>query len=83
MLVGPEGRIADAAAQAGLDLARVAIVDTPDDPFLAAQRAVALLRRAVQAGYNDAAHMKQDPDLNPLRQRDDFQKLLKEIDKGR
>jgi phosphate acetyltransferase len=44
VLVGPEGRIADAAAQSGLDLARVAIVDTPDDPFLAAQRAVALAR---------------------------------------
>jgi phosphate acetyltransferase len=44
VLVGPEGRIADAAAQSGLDLARIAIIDTPDDPFLAAQRAVALAR---------------------------------------
>jgi phosphate acetyltransferase len=44
VLVGPEARIADAAAQAGLDLARVTIVDTPDEPFLAAQRAVALAR---------------------------------------
>lgn len=44
VLVGPEPRIADAAAQAGLDLARVTIVDTPDEPFLAAQRAVALAR---------------------------------------
>ncbi len=44
MLVGPEARIQDAAAQAGLDLARVALVDTPDEPFAAAQRAVALAR---------------------------------------
>jgi phosphate acetyltransferase len=44
VLVGPESRIADAAAQAGLDLSRVTIVDTPDEPFLAAQRAVALAR---------------------------------------
>ncbi len=44
VLVGPEGRIADAAAQAGLDLSRVTIVDTPDEPFVAAQRAVALAR---------------------------------------
>lgn len=44
VLVGPEPRIADAAAQAGLDLARVTIIDTPDEPFLAAQRAVALAR---------------------------------------
>ena len=44
VLVGPEKRIADAAAQAGLDLSRVDMVDTPDDPFAAAQRAVALAR---------------------------------------
>jgi len=44
VLVGPEARIADAAAQAGLDLARIALVDTPDEPFAAAQRAVALAR---------------------------------------
>jgi phosphotransacetylase len=44
VLVGPEKRIADAAAQAGLDLSRVDVVDTPDDPFAAAQRAVALAR---------------------------------------
>ncbi len=42
ILVGPEARIADAAAQAGLDLSRVTIIDTPDEPFVAAQRAVAL-----------------------------------------
>jgi phosphate acetyltransferase len=44
VLVGPEARIADAAAHAGLDLARVTIIDTPDEPFVAAQRAVALAR---------------------------------------
>ena len=42
VLVGPEKRITDAAAQAGLDLSRIDIIDTPDDPFLAAQRAAAL-----------------------------------------
>jgi phosphate acetyltransferase len=42
VLVGPEARMADAAAQAGLDLARITVIDTPDEPFAAAQRAVAL-----------------------------------------
>jgi phosphotransacetylase len=42
VLVGPEKRITDAAAQAGLDLSSVDLIDTPDDPFAAAQRAVAL-----------------------------------------
>lgn len=44
VLVGPEARIADAAAHAGVDLSRVVLVDTPDEPFIAAQRAVALAR---------------------------------------
>jgi phosphate acetyltransferase len=44
VLVGPEARIADAAASAGLDLSRIQRVDTPDDPFVAAQQAVALAR---------------------------------------
>ena len=44
VLVGPEGRIADAAAEAGIDLARIKLVDTPDDPFTAAQQAVLLAR---------------------------------------
>ena len=44
VLVGPEARIAEAAAQAGLDLARIELVDTPDDPYAAAQRAAALAK---------------------------------------
>src|SRR5258708_35057821 len=42
VLVGPEKRIADAAAQAGLDISRIDLVDTADEPFAAAQRAAAL-----------------------------------------
>ncbi len=44
ILVGPDKRIGEAAAVAGLDLSRIDIVDTPDDPFAAAQRAAALAR---------------------------------------
>ncbi len=44
VLIGPEGRIADAAAQAGLDVSRIELIDTPDDPHAAAQQAVALAR---------------------------------------
>ena len=42
---------------------------------------MALLRDAVAKGYKDAAHMKQDEDLAPLREREDFKKLLAELDK--
>ena len=34
----------------------------------------------MQAGYKNVAHMKKDADLDPLRQRDDFQKLLAALD---
>jgi serine/threonine-protein kinase len=45
-----------------------------------ARRAVALLRQAVAKGYRDSAHLKKDPDLDPLQPRADFQQLLGELD---
>ena len=45
-----------------------------------AERALALLRQAVQRGFKDAARMKKDPDLEPLRTRDDFKKLLAHLE---
>ncbi|HTS22062.1 MAG TPA: bifunctional enoyl-CoA hydratase/phosphate acetyltransferase [Casimicrobiaceae bacterium] len=44
VLVGPDKRIGEAAAIAGLDLSRMEIVDTPDDPFAAAKSAAALAK---------------------------------------
>jgi serine/threonine-protein kinase len=44
-----------------------------------AERAVAALRRAVAAGYGDLAHMRIDPDLDPIRSRPDFQLLLMDL----
>jgi hypothetical protein len=43
-------------------------------------QALAMLRTAVARGYKDAAHMKEDKDLDPLRGRGDFQKLLAELE---
>jgi hypothetical protein len=43
-------------------------------------RALEALRRAVAKGYKDAAHLQKDPALDPLRGRDDFQKLLAELE---
>jgi serine/threonine protein kinase/tetratricopeptide (TPR) repeat protein len=42
-------------------------------------RAVAALRQAVQHGYKDLAHIQKDKDLEPLRSRADFQKLLAKL----
>ena len=35
-----------------------------------------MLHKAVKAGYTDAAHLAKDTDLDPLRNRADFKKLL-------
>jgi serine/threonine protein kinase/tetratricopeptide (TPR) repeat protein len=47
-----------------------------------AARAVGLLRQAVQAGYTDLAQLKKAADLDALRQRQDFQALLGDLEKA-
>jgi hypothetical protein len=37
------------------------------------------LRQAVTAGYQKASRIAKDPDLAPLRDRDDFQGLLAQM----
>jgi eukaryotic-like serine/threonine-protein kinase len=45
-----------------------------------ADRSMAWLKQAVASGYTDAAHMKEDKDLDALRTRGDFKKLLAELE---
>ena len=45
-----------------------------------AEQAMALLRDAVAKGWKDVAQMKKDTDLDGLRQREDFQQLLNELE---
>jgi hypothetical protein len=45
-----------------------------------AGEAMELLRKAVKSGWRDHAHMRTDTDLEPLRDRSDFQKLLAELE---
>jgi hypothetical protein len=42
--------------------------------------AMKALRLAVSKGYKDVKNIKTDTDLDPLRQREDFQKLLAELE---
>jgi hypothetical protein len=46
-----------------------------------AERAMDLLRQAVAKGWRHPSVIKKDPDLEPLRGRKDFQKLLAELEK--
>jgi eukaryotic-like serine/threonine-protein kinase len=45
-----------------------------------ADRGMELLNKAVKAGYKDGAHMAKDTDLDPLRGRDDFKKLIADLE---
>jgi serine/threonine-protein kinase len=48
-----------------------------------ADSAMQALRRALTKGYKDLASLKTDADLNPLRTREDFKRLLNELEQGR
>jgi eukaryotic-like serine/threonine-protein kinase len=48
-----------------------------------AARAVALLRQAIAKGYKNIEQLKKDEDLKALRPREDFQKLLQEVEKAK
>jgi tetratricopeptide (TPR) repeat protein len=48
-----------------------------------AKRAVALLQQAVARGFRDTEYMRKDNDLKALRERDDFKKLLAELEMKR
>jgi serine/threonine-protein kinase len=46
-------------------------------------KAVDLLRRAAEAGARDPSRMKHEPDLGAIRDREDFQKLIAELESQR
>jgi hypothetical protein len=45
-----------------------------------ADRAMDWLKQSIAAGYKDGAHMKKDNDLNSLHAREDFKKLVAELE---
>jgi serine/threonine-protein kinase len=65
------------------DLASIATLPgskiTPAGGRAAAERAMDWLHRAVARGYRNVALMRKDPDLDPLRSRDDFQLLMMDL----
>ena len=56
------------------------LADSADTREKHAARAVELLRQAVGKGFKDVKHMKTDRDLDALRQRDDFRRLVRELE---
>jgi tetratricopeptide (TPR) repeat protein len=73
----------DAACYRALTAALQAKVKDPDAERLAqddADKAMSWLQKAVAAGWKNAAHMKKDTDLDALRDREDFRKVLAELE---
>jgi len=58
-------------------------VSTAHQADAEADRGMAWLKQAIAAGYKDAAHMKQDKDLDSLHAREDFKKLVAELEATR
>ena len=73
------------ASLAGCHARLGGIAGTPGSGLTAADgaaeldTAMAVLRRAVAAGYRQVDAMKRDPDLDPLRGRADFQSLMMDL----
>jgi hypothetical protein len=44
------------------------------------QNTMSALQQATRAGFHNVEHMKKDKDLDPLRSRDDFKKLLADLE---
>jgi hypothetical protein len=58
--------------------AKSSIAGAPGSEKLA-EEALALLKQALAKGFKNAGHMKEDKDLDALRERVDFQKLLADL----
>jgi hypothetical protein len=52
---------------------------SPAEGRIEADRAMRWLRDAVASGFRDQAHMRTDTDLDPLRRRPDFQRLMLDL----
>jgi len=58
----------------------VPLTDKPESKEKYASRAIELLKQAIGKGYKDVGYIKDDSDLDPVRDRDDFKKLLAELE---
>jgi tetratricopeptide (TPR) repeat protein/tRNA A-37 threonylcarbamoyl transferase component Bud32 len=75
----------DAACARGVLVAALLAGKTPGATTEAdteARKAMVLLKKAVAAGFKDVANMKHDTDLDALRGREDFKKLLADLEAG-
>ena len=68
--------------RAACGFARLSPIGDKDAREKDAQRAMNLLRQAVAKGFKDDTYMKEEKDLDSLREREDFKKLIAELKKA-
>jgi eukaryotic-like serine/threonine-protein kinase len=66
--------------QSARELALCILLTGPAELENLSAKAMDALRRAVGLGFNDLGRLQNDKDLNPLRPREDFIRLLKEVE---
>jgi hypothetical protein len=69
----------DSACFRAIASAAFAKGNQPEEAKAESNRAMAWLNKAVEAGFDDAEHLKREKDLDGLRGRDDFRKLIESL----
>jgi tetratricopeptide (TPR) repeat protein len=71
----------DSACHRAVAAAAFAKSNKQSESAAEADRAMILLQRAVAGGFKNAAHLKKDRDLDALRDRDDYKKLIASMER--
>ncbi|HEV3003085.1 MAG TPA: hypothetical protein VGX78_01430, partial [Pirellulales bacterium] len=74
------GSLYNAACNRAVTAGIIRAGDQSEDADAEADRAMDWLKQAVAAGFNDAAHIEQNSDLDTLRMRQDFKQLIAELE---
>jgi serine/threonine-protein kinase len=81
-LYGVAGELALCLPLVGKEPAALTAAEQAERDGFAAE-AMAALRQAVAHGFRDVERVRKDPDLEPLRSRDDFRKLVDDLGRTR
>ena len=61
------------------DVLHPSLGERTSSPDTLANKSIELLKQSVAVGYSNVAHVKKDKDLDALRDREDFKKLMAEL----
>ena len=80
LYVAAKMRAVTAAVIRSADQSAAADAEVAAEVAAEADRAMAWLQQAAAAGFRNASQLKREPDLEALRNREDFQMLMAELE---